>query len=140
MLYSLICGFVIITDDLSLIEVFQFFDLIHNVITDHNIVTRITKEVWFHIYYMNFVTVKFIAIFVCTSNDDNSEKQVIEDFASDNVVYLELRTTPKVIINTDPCVIRRVLISIELKSKLMIDLMKKMFDYFRSEKRFNWNE
>jgi hypothetical protein len=80
--------------------------------------------------------------FVCTStsNDDNSEKQVIEDFASDNVVYLELRTTPKVIINTDPCVIRRVLISIELKSKLMIDLMKKMFDYFRSEKRFNWNE
>ncbi|KAK2447800.1 adenosine deaminase [Trifolium repens] len=50
--------------DLSLIEVFQFFDLIHNVITDHNIVTRITKE-------------------------------VIEDFASDNVVYLELRTTPK---------------------------------------------
>jgi hypothetical protein len=89
---------------------------------------------------MNFVTVKFIAIFVCTSNDDNSEKQVIEDFASDNVVYLELRTTPKVIINTDPCVIRRVLISIELKSKLMTDLMKKMFDYFRSEKRFNWNE
>jgi adenosine deaminase len=102
MLYSLICGFVIITDDLSLIEVFQFFDLIHNVITDHNIVTRITKEVWFHIYYMNFVTVKFIAIFVCTSNDDNSEKQVIEDFALDNVVYLELRTTPKVIIDTDP--------------------------------------
>ncbi|PNY01905.1 adenosine deaminase-like protein [Trifolium pratense] len=29
------------------------------------------------------------------SNDDNSEKQVIEDFALDNVVYLELRTTPK---------------------------------------------
>lgn len=25
-----------------------------------------------------------------------SRKQVIEDFASENVVYLELRTTPKV--------------------------------------------
>lgn len=50
--------------DLTLTEVFQLFDLIHNVITDHDTVTRITKE-------------------------------VIEDFASDNVVYLELRTTPK---------------------------------------------
>ncbi|KAI5447248.1 hypothetical protein KIW84_014919 [Lathyrus oleraceus] len=55
---------VIMKNALSLTEVFHMFDLIHNVITDHNIVTRITKE-------------------------------VIEDFASDNVVYLELRTTPK---------------------------------------------
>ncbi|XP_020210358.1 adenosine deaminase-like protein [Cajanus cajan] len=48
----------------SLNEVFKLFDLIHILTTDHNTVTRITKE-------------------------------VIEDFASENVVYLELRTTPK---------------------------------------------
>ncbi|RDX86089.1 Adenosine deaminase-like protein, partial [Mucuna pruriens] len=48
----------------SVKEVFKLFDLIHILTTDHNIVTRITKE-------------------------------VIEDFASENVVYLELRTTPK---------------------------------------------
>ncbi|XP_065879337.1 N6-mAMP deaminase-like [Euphorbia lathyris] len=55
---------VIMKDDRSLHEVFKLFDLIHIVTTDHNTVTRITKE-------------------------------VIEDFASENVVYLELRTTPK---------------------------------------------
>ncbi|KAG4948759.1 hypothetical protein AAZX31_15G102000 [Glycine max] len=48
----------------SLKEVFKLFDLIHILTTDHNTVTRITRE-------------------------------VIEDFASENVVYLELRTTPK---------------------------------------------
>ncbi|GMN49852.1 hypothetical protein TIFTF001_019013 [Ficus carica] len=55
---------VIMKSDRSLTEVFKLFDLIHILTTDHNIITRITKE-------------------------------VIEDFASENVVYLELRTTPK---------------------------------------------
>ncbi|PRQ28501.1 putative adenosine deaminase [Rosa chinensis] len=55
---------VIQKDDRSLTEVFKLFDLIHIVTTDHQIITRITKE-------------------------------VIEDFAAENVVYLELRTTPK---------------------------------------------
>ncbi|XP_072960309.1 N6-mAMP deaminase isoform X1 [Typha angustifolia] len=48
----------------SLPECFQLFDLFHILATDHETVTRITKE-------------------------------VIEDFAAENVVYLELRTTPK---------------------------------------------
>ncbi|KAI4342923.1 hypothetical protein MLD38_027486 [Melastoma candidum] len=55
---------VILKDDRSLVEVFKLFDLIHVVTTDHEAITRITKE-------------------------------VIEDFASENVVYIELRTTPK---------------------------------------------
>ncbi|XP_078447735.1 adenosine/AMP deaminase family protein [Wolffia australiana] len=48
----------------SLSECFMLFDLFHVIATDHDTVTRITKE-------------------------------VVEDFASENVVYLELRTTPK---------------------------------------------
>ncbi|PIN21147.1 Adenine deaminase/adenosine deaminase [Handroanthus impetiginosus] len=55
---------VILKHDRALSEVFKLFDLIHVITTDHETVTRITKE-------------------------------VIEDFADDNVVYLELRTTPK---------------------------------------------
>ncbi|KAK4258980.1 hypothetical protein QN277_005365 [Acacia crassicarpa] len=55
---------VILKKDRSLREVFELFDLIHIITTDHMTVTRITKE-------------------------------VIEDFAAENVVYLELRTTPK---------------------------------------------
>ncbi|XP_074270112.1 N6-mAMP deaminase [Silene latifolia] len=55
---------VILKNDRSLVEVFKLFDLIHILTTDHNTVTRITKE-------------------------------VVEDFAAENVVYLELRTTPK---------------------------------------------
>ncbi|KAL1829813.1 hypothetical protein ACET3Z_008225 [Daucus carota] len=55
---------VILKHDRSLREVFKLFDLIHLVTTDHEIVSRITKE-------------------------------VVEDFAAENVVYLELRTTPK---------------------------------------------
>ncbi|EEF43898.1 Adenosine deaminase, putative [Ricinus communis] len=55
---------VILKNDRSLVEVFKLFDLIHILTTDHDTVTRITKE-------------------------------VVEDFASENVVYLELRTTPK---------------------------------------------
>ena len=50
----------------TLSEVFLLFGVIHQVTTDHAILTRITQE-------------------------------VIEDFASDNVQYLELRTTPKVL-------------------------------------------
>ena len=50
----------------TLSEVFQLFGVIHQVTTDHAILTRITQE-------------------------------VIEDFAADNVQYLELRTTPKVL-------------------------------------------
>jgi adenosine deaminase len=46
--------------------VFQVFGVIHQVTTDHAVLTRITQE-------------------------------VIEDFAADNVQYLELRTTPKVL-------------------------------------------
>ena len=52
--------------DRTLSEVFQVFGVIHQVTTDHAILTRITQE-------------------------------VIEDFAADNVQYLELRTTPKVL-------------------------------------------
>lgn len=55
---------VILKHDRSLREVFKLFDLIHILTTDHETVTRITKE-------------------------------VVEDFAAENVVYLELRTTPK---------------------------------------------
>ncbi|KOM53439.1 hypothetical protein LR48_Vigan09g209800 [Vigna angularis] len=55
----------------SVAEVFKLFDLIHILTTDHKTVTRITREVWLLGCY------------------------VIEDFASENVVYLELRTTPK---------------------------------------------
>ncbi|XAR53776.1 Adenosine deaminase [Bertholletia excelsa] len=54
----------ILKDDRSLHEVFKLFDLIHIVTTEHETVTRITKE-------------------------------VVEDFAAENIVYLELRTTPK---------------------------------------------
>ena len=52
--------------DRTLSEIFLLFGLIHQVTTDHAILTRITQE-------------------------------VIEDFAADNVQYLELRTTPKVL-------------------------------------------
>ncbi|KAL3519493.1 hypothetical protein ACH5RR_017642 [Cinchona calisaya] len=55
---------VILKNDRSLVEVFELFDLIHLITTDHETVSRIAKE-------------------------------VVEDFAVDNVVYLELRTTPK---------------------------------------------
>ncbi|KAG2330662.1 hypothetical protein Bca52824_001842 [Brassica carinata] len=55
---------VIQKNDRSLAEVFKMFDLIHVITTDHQTVTRITRE-------------------------------VVEDFALENVVYLELRTTPK---------------------------------------------
>ncbi|KAK7303281.1 hypothetical protein RJT34_14184 [Clitoria ternatea] len=55
---------VILKYNRSLTEVFKLFDLIHILTTDHNTVTRITRE-------------------------------VVEDFAAENVVYLELRTTPK---------------------------------------------
>ncbi|CAH2071650.1 unnamed protein product [Thlaspi arvense] len=55
---------VIRKNDRSLSEVFKLFDLIHKITTDHQTVTRITRE-------------------------------VVEDFALENVVYLELRTTPK---------------------------------------------
>ncbi|XP_016443942.2 N6-mAMP deaminase [Nicotiana tabacum] len=55
---------VIVKHDRPLSEVFKLFDLIYILTTDHETVTRITKE-------------------------------VIEDFAAENVVYLELRTTPK---------------------------------------------
>ncbi|PKA51768.1 adenosine deaminase [Apostasia shenzhenica] len=48
----------------SLTECFQLFDLFHILATDHETISRITKE-------------------------------VVEDFAAENVVYLELRTTPK---------------------------------------------
>ncbi|XP_020594005.1 adenosine deaminase-like protein [Phalaenopsis equestris] len=48
----------------SLTECFQLFDLFHILTTDHETISRITKE-------------------------------VIEDFAAEEVVYLELRTTPK---------------------------------------------
>ncbi|WZZ14342.1 N6-mAMP deaminase [Brassica rapa] len=55
---------VIQKNDRSLDEVFKLFDLIHMITTDHQTVTRITRE-------------------------------VVQDFALENVVYLELRTTPK---------------------------------------------
>ncbi|KAI5059082.1 hypothetical protein GOP47_0025401 [Adiantum capillus-veneris] len=55
---------ILLKGDRSLAECFKLFDLIHLLTTDHNIITRITKE-------------------------------VIEDFAAENVIYLELRTTPK---------------------------------------------
>ncbi|CAD5184195.1 unnamed protein product [Musa acuminata subsp. malaccensis] len=55
---------VIMKNGRSLPECFKLFDLYHLLTTDHQTVTRITKE-------------------------------VIEDFAAENVVYLELRTTPK---------------------------------------------
>ncbi|XP_020086607.1 adenosine deaminase-like protein isoform X1 [Ananas comosus] len=55
---------VIMKNGRSLPECFQLFDLYHILTTDHETVTRITKE-------------------------------VVEDFAAENVVYLELRTTPK---------------------------------------------
>ncbi|WOL06722.1 adenosine deaminase-like protein isoform X1 [Canna indica] len=55
---------VIMKNGRSLPECFMLFDLFHILTTDHQTVTRITKE-------------------------------VIEDFAAENVVYLELRTTPK---------------------------------------------
>lgn len=55
---------VIMKNGRSLPECFQLFDLYHILTTDHETVTRITKE-------------------------------VVEDFAAENVVYLEIRTTPK---------------------------------------------
>ncbi|MCO5592069.1 hypothetical protein L7F22_046063 [Adiantum nelumboides] len=55
---------IILKGNRSLAECFKLFDLIHLLTTDHNIITRITKE-------------------------------VVEDFAAENVIYLELRTTPK---------------------------------------------
>ncbi|CAM0907210.1 unnamed protein product [Alopecurus aequalis] len=55
---------VITKNDRSLPECFRLFDLFHILTTDHDTVTRITKE-------------------------------VIGDFAAENVVYLEIRTTPK---------------------------------------------
>ncbi|XP_006658069.1 N6-mAMP deaminase [Oryza brachyantha] len=55
---------VIMKNGRSLPECFQLFELYHILTTDHDTVTRITKE-------------------------------VVEDFAMENVVYLEIRTTPK---------------------------------------------
>ncbi|KAG1371149.1 putative protein ecdysoneless [Cocos nucifera] len=55
---------VIMKNGRSLPECFKLFDLYHILTTDHETVSRITKE-------------------------------VVEDFAAENVVYLELRTTPK---------------------------------------------
>ncbi|KAJ1292263.1 hypothetical protein BS78_02G378600 [Paspalum vaginatum] len=55
---------VIMKNGRSLPECFKLFDLFHILTTDHDTVTRITKE-------------------------------VVEDFAAENVIYLEIRTTPK---------------------------------------------
>ncbi|KAM0897040.1 hypothetical protein ACQ4PT_022823 [Festuca glaucescens] len=55
---------VITKNSRSLPECFKLFDLFHILTTDHDTVTRITKE-------------------------------VVGDFAAENVVYLEIRTTPK---------------------------------------------
>ncbi|KQK14824.1 hypothetical protein BRADI_1g18810v3 [Brachypodium distachyon] len=55
---------VIMKNGRSLPECFKLFDLFHILTTDHDTVTRITKE-------------------------------VVGDFAAENVVYLEIRTTPK---------------------------------------------
>uniref|UniRef100_A0A0E0LPC5 Adenosine deaminase domain-containing protein n=1 Tax=Oryza punctata TaxID=4537 RepID=A0A0E0LPC5_ORYPU len=55
---------VIMKNGRSLPECFRLFELYHILTTDHDTVTRITKE-------------------------------VVEDFAMENVVYLEIRTTPK---------------------------------------------
>ncbi|XP_047070476.1 N6-mAMP deaminase-like [Lolium rigidum] len=55
---------VIMKNSRSLPECFKLFDLFHILTTDHETVTRITKE-------------------------------VVGDFAAENVVYLEIRTTPK---------------------------------------------
>lgn len=55
---------VIMKNSRSLPECFKLFDLFHILTTDHDTVTRITKE-------------------------------VVGDFAAENVVYLEIRTTPK---------------------------------------------
>ncbi|KAM0897041.1 hypothetical protein ACQ4PT_022823 [Festuca glaucescens] len=55
---------VITKSNRSLPECFKLFDLFHILTTDHDTVTRITKE-------------------------------VVGDFAAENVVYLEIRTTPK---------------------------------------------
>lgn len=86
------CGVAFVnTGDRSVTEVFNLFDLIHILTTDHDTVTRITREVRLLAYYINFCYCQIHCPF-----SNNSYKQVVEDFASDNVVYLELRTTPKV--------------------------------------------
>lgn len=54
--------------DRTLAECFKLFDVIHRITTDHDTITRITRE-------------------------------VVKDFAADNVRYLELRSTPK----ASPC-------------------------------------
>lgn len=82
-------------DDRSLSEVFKLFDLIHILTTDHETITRITKEVQYNCECswggcINLEIVLFTIRFLY------NVQQVIEDFAADNVVYLELRTTPKV--------------------------------------------
>lgn len=80
-------------DDRALNEVFKLFDLIHIITTDHKTVARITKEVRAQRYLGVFVlSHTFYPLMYYSS----SCGQVIEDFAADNVVYLELRTTPKV--------------------------------------------
>lgn len=40
----------------------------------------------------------YVLMFIVLLSPSNSSfKQVVEDFASENVVYIELRTTPKVL-------------------------------------------
>lgn len=82
-----------VLDDRSLDEVFKLFDLIHMITTDHQTVTRITREVRKIKHSLTLVLafgfrLKTWLIF--------SFDKVVQDFALENVVYLELRTTPKV--------------------------------------------
>lgn len=56
---------------------FELFRLIHELTTDVETVDRITREV------ISFGRIKVL--------------KVIEDFANENVKYLELRTTPRAI-------------------------------------------
>lgn len=73
------------------------FDLIHIVTTDHSSITRITKEVSYCLRAHCLPSVLYYSIFIFFFiYASNLYKQVVEDFASENVVYLELRTTPKV--------------------------------------------
>lgn len=86
---------VICPDDRALNEVFKLFDLIHIITTDHKTVARITKEVrvkGFFRWLLSCISTHpaFLCRYSCSC------QQVIEDFVADNVVYLELRTTPKV--------------------------------------------
>lgn len=73
-------------------ECFQLFDVIHNVTTTHEAITRITLEVRCIRRCLPSSTV----LAALPQPDTCHLLQMCQDMSNDNVMYAEIRTTPKV--------------------------------------------